>query len=115
MSGAVFTQPVARQPLPNRLVDEGRCKADEVDVVVRASVQLCECVCVDVCKQRKKVKQNVPAQLLDIVSFPSESGDLQNTEDGVSSEEEDGTEACVCVCHCVNALVREGVRVIDVV
>ena len=24
MSGVVFTQPVARQPLPNRLVDEGQ-------------------------------------------------------------------------------------------
>lgn len=45
MSGAVFTQPVARQPLPNRLVDEGSCKAAEVDVVVRVSVQVCVCLC----------------------------------------------------------------------
>ncbi|KAI3365187.1 hypothetical protein L3Q82_010288, partial [Scortum barcoo] len=49
MSGAVFTQPVARQPLPNRLVDEGSCKAAGVDVVMRVSVQgslgsLCVCV-----------------------------------------------------------------------
>lgn len=45
MSGAVFTQPVARQPLPNRLADEGSCKATEVDVVIRMSVQLSVCVC----------------------------------------------------------------------
>lgn len=49
MSGAVFTQPVARQPLPNRLADEGSCKATEVDVVIRMSVQVSVCVCVCAC------------------------------------------------------------------
>lgn len=39
MSGAMFTQPVAWQPLPNRLVGEGRCEAPEVHVVTRVSVQ----------------------------------------------------------------------------
>lgn len=76
MSGAMFMQPVARQPLPNRLVDEGCCKAAEVDVI-RMSVQACVRVCV--CGSTRRCDCCPPWGLTSCCAFPSINLPLPNT------------------------------------